>query len=60
MGKYMSTGDAKSLYEKECNEGRYKRVLSHQNEYLKLEPQKSKDSAGKIHCSYSSLRLLDS
>lgn len=50
MGNYMPTGDAKSLYERECNEGRYKR--SHQKEYLKLDLQESKDLVGKIHCSY--------
>ena len=47
----MPTGDAKSLYERECNEGRYKR--SHQKEYLKWDLQESKDLLGKIDCSYS-------
>lgn len=49
MGNYMPTGDAKSSYEREFNEGRYK---SHQKEYLKLDLQESKDSVGKIHCRY--------
>lgn len=51
MDNYMPTGDAKSLYERECNEGRYKR--SHQKEYLKWDLQESKDLLGKIDCSYS-------
>lgn len=50
MGNYMPTGDTKSSYERERNEGRYKR--SHQKEYLKLNLQESKDSVGKIQCSY--------
>lgn len=50
MGNYMPTGDAKNSYERERNEGRYKR--SHQKEYLKLDLQESKDSVGKIQCSY--------
>lgn len=50
MDNYMPAGDAKSLYERECNEGRYK--ISHQKEYLKWDLQESKDLLGKIDCSY--------
>lgn len=32
MDNYMPSGDVKSLYERECNEGRYK--ISDQKEYL--------------------------
>lgn len=49
MDNYMPTGDVKSLHERECNEGRYKR--SHQKEYLKWDLQESKDLLGKIDCS---------
>lgn len=49
----MPTGDAKSLYERERNEGRYKR--SHQKEYLKWDLQESKDLQGKIDRSYRSV-----
>lgn len=48
MDNYMPTEDVKSLHERECNEGWYKR--SHQKEYLKWYLQEPKDSLGKIDC----------
>lgn len=44
MDNCLPSGDVKA-YERECNEGRYKR--RHQKEYLKWDLQESKDLLGK-------------